>query len=299
MFAATRFRLGGIAFLILAWACAAAPAQAALPSSWAPGPIQPSPATAGAHFGQSLVNAGDLDRDGRDDLVVGAPDYTDAELGAGISGRVYAMSSTGALIWEARAPFPQASHAGAATAFGTKVAKLEDVASCSPTGGGGCTVGAPDGIADVLVSAPGTDTPAGVDQGAVYVLDGESGLTLKPVQLSERSASGVAGFGKSLAGLSGQPACDTWGGLGACPYEDGSAVALGDVDGGGKPDFAVGAPDFAETEITLEGVCTGLCPGIGRVYVFHGEALTGLLADPGHRAHRTRCRGQLLPRRDR
>jgi hypothetical protein len=276
VFAANRFRLGGIAVLILALACAAAPAQAELPSSWAPGPIQPSPSTAGAHFGQSLVNAGDLNSDGQDDIVVGAPDYTDTELGGGLSGRVYAMTSTGALIWDAKAPFPQASHAGAATGFGTKVAKLEDVGSCNPTGTG-CTVGGPDGIAELLVTAPGTDTSSGtgVDQGVVYVLDGASGMTLKPVQLSERPASGTSGFGKSVAALSGQPACDTWGGVGACPYENGSAVALGDVNGGGEPDFAVGAPDFTESDTTLEGVCTGLCPGIGRVYVFHGEAVTG------------------------
>ena len=281
MFAANRFRLGGIAFLILASACAAAPAQAELPASWAPGPIQPSPSTAGAHFGQSLVNAGDLNSDGQDDLVVGAPDYTDSELGSGLSGRVYALTSTGALIWDAKAPFPQASHAGASTGFGTKVAKLEDVGSCTPTGNG-CNVGAPDGIAEVLVSAPGTDTSsgAGVDQGVVYVLDGGSGLTLKQVQLSERPASGVSGFGKSLAALSGQPACDTWGGLNSCPYENGSAVALGDVNGGGEPDFAVGAPDFTETDATLEGVCTSVCPGIGRVYVFHGEAITGSSQTP-------------------
>ena len=278
MFASNRFRLGGIALLILALACAAAPAQAALPSSWAPGPVQPDPAPPGAHFGQSLANPGDLNGDGQDDIVVGAPDYTDVDIGSGLSGTVYALTSSGSLIWQARGPFPQVSRAGASTAFGTKVAKLGDVGSCIPTGDGfNCTVGAADGKAEVLVSAPGTDASsgAGVDQGAVYVLDGASGLTLKPVKLASLPAQGTAGFGKSIVSLSGQPACARFGGVGGCAYADDSAVAVGDVTGGGEADFAIGAPDFTEDENTFEGVCVGVCPGLGRVYIFPGEAVAG------------------------
>ena len=52
------------------------------------------------------------------------------------------------------------------------------------------------------------------------------------------------------------------------------------MNGGGEPDFAVGAPDFTESENTLEGVCTGLCPKVGRVYIFHGEAITGSSQTP-------------------
>jgi FG-GAP repeat len=282
--AATRFRIGGIAFLILALACAVAPAQAALPSSWGPGPIQPVPAPPGAHFGQSLANAGDLNGDGKDDIVIGAPDYTDVDIGSGLSGTVYALTSSGSLIWQARGPFPQASRAGASTGFGTKVAKLGDIGSCIPTGDGvSCTVGPTDGKAEVLVSAPGTDTSsgAGVDQGAVYVIDGAGGLTLKTVRLATPPAQGIAGFGKSIASLSGQPACDRFGGVGGCAYADNSAVAIGDVTGGGGlADFAVGAPDFAEDENTLEGVCVGVCPGLGRVYIFPGEAVTGSSQTP-------------------
>ena len=232
---------------------------------------------ANAHFGQSLVNAGDLDGDGKDDIVVGAPDYTDVDLGSGLSGTVYAFTSTGSLIWQAKGPFPQASHAGESTAFGTKVAKLGDIGSCTDTGGGGCTVGPTDGKAEVLVTAPGTDVSSGtgVDQGAVYVLDGARGLMLKAVRLTTLPTQGTAGFGKSIVSLSGQSACERFGGLGPCAYGDDSAVAVGDVTGGGLPDFAVGAPDFTEDENTLEGTCVGVCPGLGRVYIFPGEAVTG------------------------
>src|SRR5688572_403009 len=255
MYSATRFRICGIALLILACACLAAPAHAALPASWGSGPVAPSPATAGAHFGESIANAGDLDGDGQDDVVIGAPDYVDSNLGSGITGRVYAFRSNGSSIWDAddllvgRPPSPQAANRpnSRATRFGETVARLGDVGSCG--GSEICNVGAPDGRPEILVSAPGTDTgdEAGEDEGAVYVLDGATGKILKMVHLSERPFAGSAGFGKSLASLSGQPACAGNGGLGDCPYADGTAVAVGDLNGGGKPDFVVGAPDFGET----------------------------------------------------
>ena len=280
----TRFRIGGIAFLILGLVCAAAPAQAALPSNWAPFTVQPSPSTPAERFGESMANAGDLDADGRDDIVIGAPDYTDSTLGSSITGKVYALGTNGAPVWVATPPSPQAANRPGSdpTRFGAKVVRLGDVGSCQSTGDN-CVVGGRDGKSELLVSAPGTDTGGeeGQDEGAVYVLDGATGRILKPVQLAERPLSGSAGFGKAVASLSGQPPCAGFGGTGACPHPADSAIALGDVDGGGEPDFAIGAPDFTESDTgPLEGRCAGLCPGIGRVYVFHGEAVAGSSVSP-------------------
>lgn len=278
MFAATRFRIGGIAFLILAFACVVAPARAALPSSWAPGTVQPSPSTAGERFGESLANAGDLDRDGRDDIVVGAPGYTDSALGPGVSGRVYAMDTTGAPIWSQPATSPaQPSHIGAPTAFGTRVARLGDIGTgnCSTS----CTLDpVRDGAAEILAGAPGTDlSSAQVDAGIVYVLDGATGALLKEVRVA--SVAG-ANLGEALASLSGQAPCSGFGGVGPCAHPSSSPVAIGDVNGGGLPDFAVGAPGF--TEFDGDNVCPdgASCPGIGRAFVIFGEQISGSSLSP-------------------
>jgi hypothetical protein len=268
-------------------ACAAAPARAALPSSWASSGVAPVPALpGGSHFGESIVNAGDLDGDGRDDMVVGVPDFVDGAPGSsgGITGRVYALGSNGAAIWDTPAapPAPQAANvpSSAPTRFGAQVARLGDIGHCQNTGDN-CTMGAKDGIAEILVSAPGTDTgggSAGTDQGVVYVLDGASGRILKQVQLSSgERPSTSAGFGKAIATLGGQPPCFGADGVGRCLYDPEGSVALGDVNGGGKPDFIVGAPDFTETSLTREDICVtaDVCPEVGRVYVFFGESITG------------------------
>ena len=194
MFAATRFRLGGIAFLILASACAAAPAQAALPSSWVPGAIQPAPSPPGAHFGEALANAGDLDGDGQDDLVVGAPDYTDIDLGSGLSGTRVCVTLQRSADLGGEGSLP----AGVACRrlrppSGRRSQSSRTSGSCTYRRGVAASSDAPDGNAEVLVSAPGTDTSSGtgVDQGAVYVLDGGSGLMLKRCSSSERPATGA------------------------------------------------------------------------------------------------------------
>jgi FG-GAP repeat protein len=284
MFAATRSRSGGLAFLVvLLCVCAAAPARAAVPGGYAvdrvdgPGNVVLS----GARLGETVVNAGDVTGDGKEDILVGAPSAT---ISSGITGRVFLFSG-GEMIWQAAPPALQPGNVAGSdpTRFGAAMARLGDIGSCVSSGSS-CTVGARDGKPEFLVSAPGTDTggPEGQDEGVVYVLDGASGQFLKEVRLAatDRPALDSGGFGKALAALAGAPPCRGSGGVQQCGPQ--SAASLGDASGDGTPDFAVGAPDYTELGGGETVNCTAeiSCPGLGRVYVVHGELITGSAQTP-------------------
>src|SRR5262249_36074544 len=130
----------------------------------------------GEHFGTSVCTAGDVNQDGYDDIVVGAP-YSNANgplrgravvyLGgaAGLSGTSYPLSGgfTNSL-------------------FGTSVA-------------GGCDVNG-DGYDDVAVGAP----TIGSDPGHVYLYGGSSGgMTFDPLHGDATNGGAVDGFGASVA----------------------------------------------------------------------------------------------------
>jgi hypothetical protein len=158
--------------------------------------------TQGNHLGTSLGVAGDLDGDGRDDLL--APSRT---------GRLYALSGTsGATVWE------------------ITIAELDE--TCAVTGIGDQNG---DGVPEVAVGLP----QAGQNAGRVDVFDGASRQRLYWL-----AGSAGSRFGAALA-------------------------ALGDVDGDGRGDFAVGAP-------------THLVQGqaIGRVAVF-GQVVGSELSSYG------------------
>ena len=211
-------RIGAPVVVSLALALAAAPsADAGVPGGYDATPVDnpPASATAGDEFGLHIVDAGDVNGDGRDDLLVGVPN---APTGLpNITGKVvYVDGLSGGIIRTVGAPFPQVSHAGANTDFGAQVARLGDV-----TG---------DGVPEQVVSAPGTDvTSAGIDMGSVYVLNGSTGAIVKQIQLDPEDRPGTPpSFGAGLAAGSGDPACLGHGGTGACPNPDGSRVAIGD-----------------------------------------------------------------------
>lgn len=120
--------------------------------------------------GSALANAGDVDGDGRDDVVVGAPQTQSAKRG-------YAQ------VWTNALAYLQWDIAGDSNgdAFGSTVASAGD----------------PDqnGLADFAVGAP-KDDDQGSDCGAVRVLSGISGQAI----FTRFGAVAGAGFGRSLAG---------------------------------------------------------------------------------------------------
>jgi hypothetical protein len=299
---------------------AAGPAQADLPRTYQVQRIEnPTPA-ANERFGDGLVNGGDVNGDGEDDLLVGIDEH------ATISGEVFVFSGAdGSLIRRIPAPDPDAGQADTnpsetvtnpdnPDAFGTFVGKMADIGSCPGfTGdpGDDCTAtpvaidATLDGRPEHLASAVGVDIDqaAGDDMGMVYVLDGATGAVLKRILMPEDdrdeqaenspNASQGPAFGRTVLSPSGQPPCEGFGGSrfdiagvdqNRCAYLPGSAVARGDVDGGGKPDIGVGASDFTDGTAGADAGdpaanpnCTSTnCFQTGRYFVYRGEDLAGL-----------------------
>jgi hypothetical protein len=160
-------------------------------------------------FGGSVASLGDLDGDGVPDIAVGAPKDND---GSGDTGSVWILflNADGTLKSQApRIAAPPLSPQG--TYFGWSVAPLGDMDG--------------DGVVDLAVGAPCVTCPQPlIETGAVWILFLNDDGTVKS---SEEISDGVGGFNS-----------------GASELEDfgGSVASLGDLDGDGMVDLAVGAP---------------------------------------------------------
>ena len=161
-------------------------------------------------FGDGLAALGDLNGDGVEDLVVGAPGDDDGASDAG-SIWILLLNTNGTVqdtqkIGNLSGGFDGTLVAG--DRFGASITALGDVGD--------------DGFLDIAVGAPGTDA-GGVNAGGVWIISLLPDGTVRSEQRIDATTTGFAGavdagdaFGESVAGL-------------------------GDLDADGTPDLAVGA----------------------------------------------------------
>ncbi len=213
-------------------------------------------------FGFSAAGVGDLDGDGVPDFVVGAPD---AKVGGVPCGIVRAFSgASGNQLFTA-------SGVNAGDQFGFSVCVAEDYNL--------------DGVNELLVGAPQLDTASPMP-GYVRVVSGQNGVGLVTVP----GLSAGEGFGASVGRqrfgggvppipLVGAPFCSvaskpkvgcvyTFNGAGVYPLLTGvnqgdcfgaSIAWIGDADGDGIDDAAVGAPQVDDEDIAVGSGYVKVC----------------------------------------
>ncbi|MDY6877293.1 MAG: integrin alpha [Chloroflexota bacterium] len=233
-----------------------------------------------AHFGAAVSIAGDVDGNGYADVIVGAPDYDDAQTDEGAA-FVYHGSSTGLTTgsadWTATGDQENAH-------FGTAVSTAGDVDG--------------DGYHDIIVGAPDYDDVQ-TDEGAAFVYHGSLAGITGPADWTATGGQESAHFGAAVStagdvdgngyadiivgapdhdgdrtdegtafvyrgSLTGLDASPVWSAEGDQENAHfGTAVSTaGDVNGDGYADAIVGAPGYGGDQT-------------GAAYVYHGSS-TGL-----------------------
>ncbi len=216
-------------------------------------------------FGFYISSPGDLNGDGKSDVVAGT-DAQDVYTGSGApcgapepngcnekQGRAWAFSgASGALLYTLDNPAPQGTTTNSAR-FGSRI------------GGAGDVTG--DGVPDVIVGASGNDVPAGCgdaatlpadcrkDQGQAFIFNGKDGALVRKLDLPDLDPPAPCSRSCGSLGLAVQ--------------------GIGDMNKDGVPDQQVDASNYSFYTGTgakcWEPEPNGCNEGQGRVYVFSGK----------------------------
>lgn len=244
----------------------------------APWPVEGDSVTASEVM--AVEGIADVDGDGVPDLAVGA---WSRHYGRVDGARVYVVSGrTGALLRRLTAPQPAAYDY-----FGSALALLDDITGDgvqevgigSMNGGAGGRAYVYDGRtwevvytwdAPATVPGPGLGGRFGEAVSAIGDVDadgvGDVGVGASYDRDGRGTVSVYSGKTGGLIYRVESPAADQWGGFGQ------EVSGVGDLDGDGVPDFAVGAPYFGDRDT-------------GRAYIFSGRSGAPVLTipPPGYR----------------